>query len=76
MALVTYLVFSEAIKMFSFSFQPADHSPVVSGSLILQVSKMNNLSRSKSLGALTLISTDTLPTYITDAVRQRCVAIR
>ncbi|PWA16511.1 hypothetical protein CCH79_00004503 [Gambusia affinis] len=41
-----------------------------------QVSKMNNLGRSKSLGALTLISTDTLPTYITDAVRQRCVAIR
>uniref|UniRef100_A0A096MCQ2 FAM161 centrosomal protein B n=1 Tax=Poecilia formosa TaxID=48698 RepID=A0A096MCQ2_POEFO len=41
-----------------------------------QVSKMNNLGRSKSLGALTLTSTDTLPTYITDAVRQRCVAIR
>ncbi|XP_008398440.1 protein FAM161B isoform X1 [Poecilia reticulata] len=41
-----------------------------------QVSKMNNLGRSKSLGALTLISTDTLPMYITDAVRQRCVAIR
>ncbi|KAM4723459.1 protein FAM161B [Anableps anableps] len=41
-----------------------------------QVSKISNLSRSKSLGALTLISTDTLPTYITDAVRQRCAAIR
>uniref|UniRef100_A0A096M0X2 FAM161 centrosomal protein B n=1 Tax=Poecilia formosa TaxID=48698 RepID=A0A096M0X2_POEFO len=42
----------------------------------VKVSKMNNLGRSKSLGALTLTSTDTLPTYITDAVRQRCVAIR
>ncbi|XP_015242335.1 PREDICTED: protein FAM161B [Cyprinodon variegatus] len=41
-----------------------------------KVSKMNNLSRSKSLGALTLISADTLPTYITDAARQRCAAIR
>ncbi|XP_021166168.2 protein FAM161B isoform X2 [Fundulus heteroclitus] len=41
-----------------------------------QVSKINNLSRSKSLGALTLISRDTLPTYITDAARQRCAAIR
>ncbi|XP_054894527.1 protein FAM161B isoform X2 [Poeciliopsis prolifica] len=41
-----------------------------------QVPKMNNLGRSKSLGALGRVSTDTLPTYITDAVRQRCVAIR
>ncbi|XP_005724105.1 protein FAM161B [Pundamilia nyererei] len=42
----------------------------------LQAPKMSNLSRSKSLGALTLISTDTLPTYITDAVRKRSLAIR
>ncbi|XP_047466638.1 protein FAM161B isoform X2 [Mugil cephalus] len=41
-----------------------------------QVPKMSNLSRSKSLGALTCMSNDTLPTYITDAVRKRCVAIR
>ncbi|XP_031615506.2 protein FAM161B [Oreochromis aureus] len=41
-----------------------------------QAPKMSNLNRSKSLGALTLISTDTLPTYITDAVRKRSMAIR
>ncbi|XP_072220817.1 protein FAM161B [Leuresthes tenuis] len=41
-----------------------------------QVPKINNLIRSKSLGALTLMSADTLPTYITDAVRKRCMAIR
>ncbi|XP_027130957.1 protein FAM161B isoform X3 [Larimichthys crocea] len=38
--------------------------------------KISHLSRSKSLGALTSLSTDTLPTYITDAVRKRCMAIR
>ncbi|XP_061599276.1 protein FAM161B [Cololabis saira] len=41
-----------------------------------QVPTLSNLSRSKSLGALTLVSSDTLPTYITDAVRKRCVAIK
>ncbi|XP_026164237.1 protein FAM161B [Mastacembelus armatus] len=41
-----------------------------------QVPKMSNLSRSKSLGALTSLSTDTLPTFITDAARKRCMAIR
>ncbi|XP_030574563.1 protein FAM161B [Archocentrus centrarchus] len=41
-----------------------------------QIPKTSNFSRSKSLGALTLISTDTLPTYITDAVRKRCMATR
>ncbi|XP_044021741.1 protein FAM161B [Siniperca chuatsi] len=41
-----------------------------------QVPKISNLSKSKSLGALTSLSTDTLPTYITDAVRKRCMAIR
>ncbi|XP_035530299.1 protein FAM161B [Morone saxatilis] len=41
-----------------------------------QVPKISNLSRSKSLGALTSLSTDTLPTYITDAARKRCMAIR
>ncbi|XP_033498413.2 protein FAM161B [Epinephelus lanceolatus] len=41
-----------------------------------QVPKISNLSRSKSLGALTSLSADTLPTYITDAARKRCVAIR
>ncbi|AWP16560.1 putative protein FAM161B [Scophthalmus maximus] len=35
-----------------------------------------SLSRSKSLGALTSLSPDTLPTYITDAVRKRGMAIR
>ncbi|XP_047201278.1 protein FAM161B isoform X2 [Girardinichthys multiradiatus] len=41
-----------------------------------QVSKINNPRNSKPLAAQTLISADTLPTYITDAVRQRCAAIR
>nr|XP_046268621.1 protein FAM161B isoform X2 [Scatophagus argus] len=41
-----------------------------------QVPKISNLSRSKSLGTLTSLSTDTLPIYITDAVRKRCMAIR
>ncbi|XP_035023964.1 protein FAM161B [Hippoglossus stenolepis] len=41
-----------------------------------QEPKLSHLSRSKSLGALTSLSTDTLPTYITDAVRQRSMAIR
>ncbi|KAM9708949.1 protein FAM161B isoform 1-T2 [Menidia menidia] len=40
-----------------------------------QVPKISPLVRSKSLGALTL-SADTLPTYITDAVRKRSMAIR
>lgn len=42
----------------------------------LQVPKTGNLSRTKSLSALTSMSTDTLPVYITDAVRKRCMAIR
>ncbi|KAF3701255.1 Protein FAM161B [Channa argus] len=37
---------------------------------------IRSLSRSKSLGTLTSLSTDTLPTYITDAARKRCMAIR
>ncbi|XP_029316395.1 protein FAM161B [Cottoperca gobio] len=41
-----------------------------------QVPKISKLSRSKSLGALTSLSADTLPTYITDAARKRCMAIR
>ncbi|XP_034714177.1 protein FAM161B [Etheostoma cragini] len=41
-----------------------------------QVPQISNLSRSKSLGALTSLSADTLPTYITDAARKRCMAIR
>ncbi|XP_029972310.1 protein FAM161B [Salarias fasciatus] len=41
-----------------------------------QVPKISNLSRSKSLGALTSISAATLPTYITDAVRKRSEVIR
>ncbi|KAK5614448.1 hypothetical protein CRENBAI_024361 [Crenichthys baileyi] len=41
-----------------------------------QVSKINNARSSKPLRAQKLISADTLPTYITDAVRQRCAAIR
>lgn len=41
-----------------------------------QVPKVVHLSRSKSLGALTLLSTDTLPVYITDAARKRSMAIR
>ncbi|XP_041710224.1 protein FAM161B [Coregonus clupeaformis] len=34
------------------------------------------LKRSNSFGGLTSLSTDTLPTYITDAARKRCMAIR
>ncbi|KAM6917412.1 protein FAM161B [Lycodopsis pacificus] len=41
-----------------------------------QVPKVSNLSRSKSLGALTSLSANTLPTYITDATRKRSMAIR
>ncbi|XP_041668534.1 protein FAM161B isoform X2 [Cheilinus undulatus] len=41
-----------------------------------QIPRKGNLSRSKSVGALTSLSTDTLPTYITDAARKRCTAIR
>ncbi|XP_056282284.1 protein FAM161B isoform X2 [Pseudoliparis swirei] len=41
-----------------------------------QVPKANDLSRSKSLGALTSLSANTLPTFITDATRKRCTAIR
>ncbi|XP_054653670.1 protein FAM161B [Dunckerocampus dactyliophorus] len=40
----------------------------------LQVS--SSLNRSKSCGALASLSADTLPTYITDATRKRCMAIR
>ncbi|XP_071780291.2 protein FAM161B [Centroberyx gerrardi] len=36
----------------------------------------NHLKRSSSFGGLTSLSTDTLPTYITDAARKRCMAIR
>ncbi|XP_033980885.1 protein FAM161B [Trematomus bernacchii] len=41
-----------------------------------QLPTKSNISRSKSLGALTSLSADTLPTYITDAARKRCMAIR
>ncbi|XP_063765486.1 protein FAM161B isoform X2 [Eleginops maclovinus] len=41
-----------------------------------QLPNKSNISRSKSLGALTSLSADTLPTYITDAARKRCMAIR
>ncbi|KAJ0009047.1 hypothetical protein NQD34_016462, partial [Periophthalmus magnuspinnatus] len=41
-----------------------------------QAQKVSHLSRSKSLGALTSLSTDTLPVYITDAARKRAEAIR
>ncbi|XP_051942559.1 protein FAM161B isoform X3 [Hippocampus zosterae] len=41
-----------------------------------QILSQSNLSRSKSCGALKSLSADTLPTYITDATRQRCMAIR
>ncbi|XP_034051059.1 protein FAM161B [Thalassophryne amazonica] len=37
---------------------------------------IHHVSRSRSLGALTSLSTDILPTYITDAARKRCMAIR
>ncbi|KAM6968825.1 protein FAM161B [Tautogolabrus adspersus] len=42
----------------------------------LQIPRPSHLCRSKSMGALTSLSTDTLPTFITDAVRKRCMAIR
>uniref|UniRef100_A0A3Q3E4U0 FAM161 centrosomal protein B n=1 Tax=Labrus bergylta TaxID=56723 RepID=A0A3Q3E4U0_9LABR len=42
----------------------------------LQIPRPSQLCRSKSMGALTSLSTDTLPTFITDAVRKRCMAIR
>ncbi|XP_040917077.1 protein FAM161B [Toxotes jaculatrix] len=41
-----------------------------------QEPRISHLRRNKSLGALTSLSTDTLPTYITDAARKRCMAIR
>ncbi|KAF3844819.1 hypothetical protein F7725_007982 [Dissostichus mawsoni] len=41
-----------------------------------QLPTKSHISRSKSLGALTSLSADTLPTYITDAARKRCTAIR
>ncbi|KAJ0063147.1 hypothetical protein NL108_012608, partial [Boleophthalmus pectinirostris] len=41
-----------------------------------QAQTVSHLSRSKSLGALTSLSTDTLPVYITDATRKRAEAIR
>ncbi|XP_061552117.1 protein FAM161B isoform X1 [Phycodurus eques] len=41
-----------------------------------QISSQSNLTRSKSCGALKSLSADTLPIYITDATRKRCVAIR
>ncbi|XP_034530908.1 protein FAM161B isoform X2 [Notolabrus celidotus] len=41
-----------------------------------QIPRTSNLCRSKSVGALTSLSTDTLPTFITDAARKRCMAIR
>ncbi|XP_072313866.1 protein FAM161B [Eucyclogobius newberryi] len=41
-----------------------------------QAQKVSHLSRSKSLGALTSLSMDTLPVYITDATRKRAEAIR
>ncbi|XP_077395668.1 protein FAM161B isoform X2 [Festucalex cinctus] len=41
-----------------------------------KIFSQSNLSRSKSCGALKSLSADTLPTYITDATRKRCMAIR
>ncbi|XP_073340219.1 protein FAM161B [Pagrus major] len=41
-----------------------------------EVPKISNLSRSKSLGTLTSLSKDTLPTFITDDARKRSMAIR
>ncbi|KAM3594290.1 uncharacterized protein V6R79_005180 [Siganus canaliculatus] len=41
-----------------------------------QEPKISSLTRSKSLGALTSLSADTLPIYITDAVRRRGMAVR
>uniref|UniRef100_A0AAQ6INF8 FAM161 centrosomal protein B n=1 Tax=Anabas testudineus TaxID=64144 RepID=A0AAQ6INF8_ANATE len=42
----------------------------------LPASTRHTVLKSKSLGALSSLSTDTLPTYITDAERKRCMAIR
>ncbi|KAF6718693.1 Protein FAM161B [Oryzias melastigma] len=42
----------------------------------LQVPTTSNLNRSKSLGALSLMSANTLPIYISDAVRKRCIAVK
>lgn len=58
------------------SARPARQSRMSPANSQLQVPKTCNFSRSKSLGASTLTSTDTLPTYITDAVRKRCMATR
>ncbi|XP_061700564.1 protein FAM161B [Syngnathoides biaculeatus] len=41
-----------------------------------QISSQSNLARSKSCSALKSLSADTLPIYITDATRKRCMAIR
>ncbi|XP_068195502.1 protein FAM161B [Antennarius striatus] len=41
-----------------------------------QEPQISNLRRSKSLGNLTSLSKDTLPIYITDAVRKRSTAVR
>ncbi|XP_053191134.1 protein FAM161B [Scomber japonicus] len=41
-----------------------------------KVANKSNLRKSKSFGALTSLSTDTIPTYITDATRKRGMAIR
>ncbi|XP_049596295.1 protein FAM161B [Syngnathus scovelli] len=43
---------------------------------ISQIPSQNNMRRSKSCGALRSLSADTLPTYITDATRKCCMAIR
>ncbi|KAM9787708.1 protein FAM161B isoform 2-T2 [Syngnathus typhle] len=43
---------------------------------ISQIPSQNNMRRSKSCGAIRSLSADTLPTYITDATRKRCMAIR
>uniref|UniRef100_A0A1A8HS88 Family with sequence similarity 161, member B n=1 Tax=Nothobranchius kuhntae TaxID=321403 RepID=A0A1A8HS88_NOTKU len=60
-------------------FLSTSHRParkMIKGPETSQESKFRSFSRSKSLGALTALSADTLPTFITDAVRQRCAAIR
>ncbi|XP_057715938.1 protein FAM161B [Corythoichthys intestinalis] len=41
-----------------------------------QIRSQSHLGRSKSYDALKSLSADTLPTYITDATRKRCMAIR
>uniref|UniRef100_A0A1A8MKU1 Family with sequence similarity 161, member B n=1 Tax=Nothobranchius pienaari TaxID=704102 RepID=A0A1A8MKU1_9TELE len=60
-------------------FLSTSHRParkMIKGPETSQEPKFRSFSRSKSLGALTALSADTLPTFITDAVRQRCAAIR